>query len=159
MNESRSRRFWISVILGFFAIDITIAIIAITMAAGDPSFRSIPGFGKRSVQWSERQRDLKHFKDSGLQVEIDHEKSNSNELIVRVLDNQGQHVSGLDWTIELFHFTRVAELQRFKLEERDGFYAAPIKMHKPGFWHMEVSGTVADKSIWMEQTIDWKSPS
>ena len=42
MTEAGSRRFWITVILGFFAIDITIAVVAITMAAGDPSFRSIP---------------------------------------------------------------------------------------------------------------------
>ena len=42
-------------ILGFFAIDLAIAAIAITMAAGDPSFRSIPGYGERAVAWDERQ--------------------------------------------------------------------------------------------------------
>ena len=86
MTEAGSRRFWVSLILGFFAIDITIAVVAITMAAGDPSFRSIPGFGKRSVQWSERQQSLKHFKESGLQVEIDIEKSTSDLLVINVTD-------------------------------------------------------------------------
>ena len=109
MTEAGSRRFWITVILGFFAIDITIAVVAITMAAGDPSFRSIPGFGKRSVQWSERQLGLKHFKESGLRVEIDHDKSTDDLLVLNVTNANGEHVSGLKWTVEVFHFTRVVE--------------------------------------------------
>ncbi len=83
MTEAGSRRFWITLILGFFAIDITIAVVAITMAAGDPSFRSIPGFGKRSVQWSERQQGLKQFKESGLRVEIDHDKSTGRNVSIK----------------------------------------------------------------------------
>lgn len=159
MTEAGSRRFWVSLILGFFAIDITIAVVAITMAAGDPSFRSIPGFGKRSVQWSERQQSLKHFKESGLQVEIDTEKSTSDLLVINITDKDGKHVSGLNWTVEVFHFTRVAEQQRVEVVERDGVYTAALTMTKPGFWHLELSGTVDGKSLWMERTLDWKMPS
>ncbi|MCU0711128.1 MAG: FixH family protein [Pirellula sp.] len=159
MTEAGSRRFWVSLILGFFAIDITIAVVAITMAAGDPSFRSIPGFGKRSVQWSERQQSLKHFKESGLQVEIDTEKSTNDVLVLNITDKDGKHVSGLNWTVEVFHFTRVAEQQRVEVVERDGVYTAALTMKKPGFWHLELSGTVDGKSLWMERTIDWKMPS
>lgn len=159
MSEASSRRFWVSLILGFFAIDLTIAVVAITMAAGDPSFRSIPGFGRRSVQWSERQQSLKHFKESGFDVEIDQKASTSELLILRITDRDGNHVSGLNWTIEVFHFTRVAEQQRIDLVERDGVYTAALTMKKPGFWHMELSGLVDGKSIWMERTLDWKVSS
>jgi nitrogen fixation protein FixH len=156
MNEASSRRFWVSIILGFFAIDITIAVVAITMAAGDPSFRSIPGFGQRSVQWSDRQRDFKHFRETGYSVDIDQEKSTEQAIVLRITDSDGNHVPNLNWTIEVFHFTRVAEQQRVELEEQDGFYTAAIRMTKPGFWHIELAGSVGDKSIWMERKIDWK---
>ncbi|MCU0718980.1 MAG: FixH family protein [Pirellula sp.] len=159
MTEAGSRRFWVSLILGFFAIDITIAVVAISMAAGDPSFRSIPGFGKRSVQWAERQQSLKHFKASGLQVEIDQDKSTSELLVLNITDKDGKHVSGLNWTVEVFHFTRVAEQQRVEVVERDGVYTAALAMNKPGFWHLELSATVDGKTLWMERTVDWKMPS
>lgn len=159
MTEAGSRRFWITLILGFFAIDITIAVVAITMAAGDPSFRSIPGFGKRSVQWSERQQGLKQFKESGLRVEIGHDKSTDEMLVLNVTNANGEHVSGLKWTVELFHFTRVAEQQRVEMVEQDGFYSAAVRLIKPGFWHFELSGSVDGKAVWMEQTIEWKIPS
>jgi hypothetical protein len=76
MQEKNSRRFWVLFVLGFFAIDLTIAVIAISMAAGDPSFRSIPGFGERSVHWDERQQKQKLLEELGWSIELDNAQSN-----------------------------------------------------------------------------------
>jgi nitrogen fixation protein FixH len=157
MQEKSSRRFWVLFVLGFFAIDLTIAVIAISMAAGDPSFRSIPGFGERSVHWDERQQKQKLLEELGWSIELDSAQSTKEELRLRVLDRNGKYVEGVQLQIGLFHYTRVAEQQKILCVEKDGYYIADAKLHKPGLWNMDIDGDTADgRKIWSQQTIRWE---
>jgi nitrogen fixation protein FixH len=157
MQEKSSRRFWVLFVLGFFAIDLTIAVIAISMAAGDPSFRSIPGFGERSVHWDERQQKQKLLEELGWSIELDSAQSNKKELRLHILDRNGKHVEGVQLQITLFHYTRVAEQQKILCVEKDGYYTADAKLHKPGMWNMDIDGETADgKKIWSQQTLRWE---
>jgi hypothetical protein len=41
--------------------------------------------------------------------------------------------------------------------EKDGYYTADAKLHKPGMWNMDIDGETADgKKIWSQQTIRWE---
>jgi len=69
-RELKAMRFWVCVIGGFFAIDFVIAALAISMAVGDPSFRSIPGYGERAVAWDIRRGRKQNSKDLGWKVTL-----------------------------------------------------------------------------------------
>lgn len=157
MQEKNSRRFWVLFVLGFFAIDFTIAVIAISMAAGDPSFRSIPGFGERSVHWDDRQKKQLVLEELGWKIELDHVQANTEELRINILDRDGKHVQGVRLEIALFHYTRVAEQQKVVCSEKEGYYLADAKLHKPGLWNMDIEGETSDgRKIWSQQTIRWE---
>ncbi len=143
MSEKASRRFWVSMILGFFAIDITVAVVAISMAAGDPSFRPIPGFSDRSVYWAETQKKQKNLLDLGWKIEVDPSATHASQLAIRVLDKQGQPVSDAEFNVTVFHYTRVAEQQTAKMVESDGIYTASFDLAKSGNWNLDILGKAA----------------
>ena len=70
IRERNSKWFWVCVICGFFAIDFSIAAIAISMAAGDPSFRSSPGYGERAVAWDVRQKRKEGSSKLGWEIDL-----------------------------------------------------------------------------------------
>ncbi len=156
MNEKSSRNFWIFLILAFFAIDLTIAVIAISMAAGDPSFRSIPGFGERSVHWDERRNQHERLVSLGWSIQVDKSRSGKDSLAIEITDRQGKPVDGISLQVNLFHYTRVAEQQKAHFRSVDSMYIAPVKLSKPGLWHIDLDGTTPEgERIWSQLTLDW----
>jgi len=155
--ERNSRRLWVSLIVGFFALDFTIAAIAITMAAGDPSFRSIPGYGERAVAWDVRQQRKQASKDLGWQLTIKRSEPLHDSIELTILDSNQQPVSGCTGTFRLFHFTRVAEQHHGEWTEVDaGHYRASVDVNRPGLWQMEldIRGTEG-QAFWSEQSLSW----
>ena len=150
-------RFWICVICGFFAIDFTIAAIAISMAAGDPSFRSIPGYGERAVAWDVRQERKSASRNLGWKVEVKRVAPNRNASEVIVRDAANDPVTGCKGSIQMFHFTRVADQLRGELTEIEpGVYRASIDVSKPGRWQMDLEIHAEGKrDFWDEQTLNW----
>ena len=156
-REKGAKRFWMCVIGGFFAIDFTIAAIAICMAAGDPSFRSIPGYGERAVAWDIRQERKNSSRDLGWKVAVHRVKPNHNAIEVVVRDAADNPVTGCKGSIQIFHFTRVAEQFRGELTEIEpGVYRASINVSKPGRWqmHLEIQAD-GNRNFWDEQTLNW----
>ena len=84
-------------------------------------------------------------------------KRGAEELRINILDRHGKHVTGVRLEIALFHYTRVAEQQKVICTEKDGFYLADAKLHKPGLWNMDIEGETSDgRKIWSQQTIRWE---
>jgi hypothetical protein len=182
--ERGARRFWVLMILGFFSLDLSIAAIAITMAAGDPSFRSIPGYGERSVAWDERRLMQDAWSRQGISarfercvvpksgaVAIDGSNGPSTKVIVqiRLLDRELKPVENAEGTIRLFHYTRVAsqfsapiESKSFSLasglylHNASGVYTADVDVSKPGLWNIELDiKTRQGDQLWCQHEIDW----
>jgi len=156
-RENSARRFWTSLICGFFAIDFTIAAIAITMAAGDPSFRSIPGYGERAVAWDVRQERKRISKDLGWKVELSRVEPGRDAIQVVVRDAANEPVTACKGSVRMFHFTRVAEQLRGEFTEIEpGVYRVSIDVAKPGRWQMELEiHADGNRNYWDEQTLNW----
>lgn len=156
-QERKSRRFWVLVIVGFFSLDIVIAIIAISMAAGDPSFRSIPGFGERAVAWDQRQALKEVWEKQGWTAQVSRAGSKMQEIELVLQTADGQPVVGCQGSMTMFHYTRVAVQLKSPLVEREpGRYRASIEATKPGMWNMEVDLlTPNQETCWYEQSFDW----
>ncbi|AMV31814.1 FixH [Pirellula sp. SH-Sr6A] len=155
MQEKSSRRFWVALVLAFFAIDITIAVIAISMAAGDPSFRTIPGFGQRSVDWEVRKKEEQRIADRGWTVDARASTANPRKLSISVLDKDRQPVPDLSLTVTLFHYTRVAEQQVVPMTWSGSAYEGDADLAKPGLWHLDIAGALPDGTqIWTQRTLE-----
>ena len=156
-SERKSKRFWVCIIFGFFAMDFTIAAIAISMAAGDPSFRSIPGYGERAVAWDIRRERKAASQKLGWQVTVQRAEPHRDAIDIWILDAEGRPVTGCTGTVQLFHFTRVAEQMRCELMELEpGWYQAKIDVSKPGRWHMDLElHASGHRDFWDERTLDW----
>lgn len=157
MSEKSSRRFWVSLILGFFMIDVVIATIAITMAIQDPSFRSIPGFSQRSVNWGERQDRQRTLERLGWTIEVDPAHTNGSQLAIRITDQDQNLVTNADLNVTVFHYTRVAEQQATTLKLHDGLYIGSFDLRKPGYWDIDIEGrNDSQDSFWKQMR--WEQP-
>lgn len=160
-SERSSRRFWVCLICSFFAIDFTVAAIAITMAAGDPSFRSIPGYGERAVAWDIRQQRKLSSQKLRWKVELRRVEPSRDAIEITVLDSANEPVVGCKGAVRVFHFTRVADQHRSDLNEiSPGVYRAAIDVTKSGNWQMDLEiHADGDRHYWADQTLNWLEPS
>jgi nitrogen fixation protein FixH len=159
-SESRSRRFWVVLILAFFGLDISIAIIAISMAAGDPSFRSIPGFGARAVAWDERRALKENLQNRRWKLDVQRSFPDADAIEIQIVSEANEPITGCSGTVCVFHFTRVALQTRAELKEVEpGRYTAAVNVSKPGMWNVELDLIAPDQQrCWYENAFDW-SPS
>lgn len=155
MQEKNSRRFWVTLVLAFFAIDLTIAIIAISMAAGDPSFRSIPGFSKRAVDWEVRKKEEQQLFDRGWTLEVSAPSEKRDSLVMTILSKDGEPIPDLSLKATLFHYTRVADQMTAPMEWTGAAYEGKIDLSKPGRWHVDIEGVLPDGTkIWTQRTLE-----
>ncbi len=137
--ERRSKYFWITMILGFFALDISIAIIAIVMAAGDPSFRPMPDYGDRSVAWEVHHQDRVNSERLGWTVDVSVVEPDRQVIEFVVNDRAGIPVEHAVGNASAYHLTRVAEQQHSRIEEFEpGRYQAQIDCRRPGLWKIDL---------------------
>ncbi len=138
-QERRSKYFWVTVILCFFALDITIAVIAIVMAAGDPSFRPMPDYGDKSVAWEVHHQDRIHSEKLGWSVDVSVVEPDRKALEFVIKDRAGSTVDQAFGNASAYHLTRVAQQQHSKIEEIEpGRYRARIDCRRPGLWKIDL---------------------
>ena len=157
MRERNSKWFWVCVICGFFAMDFSIAAIAISMAAGDPSFRSIPGYGERAVAWDVRQKRKEVSEKLGWKIDLHRVEPLRDAIEIRITNAANTPVTGCTGSLQLFHFKRVAEQFKGQLSEIEpGLYRAKVNVAKLGRWQMELElHADGDRHFWDERTLDW----
>lgn len=138
-QERRSKYFWVTVILCFFALDIAIAVIAIVMAAGDPSFRPMPDYGDRSVAWEVHHQDRVNSDKLGWSVDVFAVEPDRHAIEFVVKDRSGIPVDHAFGKASAYHLTRVAEQQHSKIEKIEpGRYQARIDCGRPGLWKVDL---------------------
>ena len=156
-RERNSKWFWICLICCFFSMDFAIAAIAISMAAGDPSFRSIPGYGERAVAWDVRRQRKEDSQKLGWKVEVQRVEPSRDAIDVTIFDADNEPVTGCAGSLRLFHYTRVAEQFQCELHEIvPGRYRAKIDVRKLGRWNLELEiHATGDRHYWDDLTLNW----
>lgn len=156
-RERSAMRFWVCVICGFFAIDFIVAAVAISMAAGDPSFRSIPGYGERAVAWDVRQGRKRSSQDLQWKVTVQRAEPRRDAIEILIRNAANEPVTGCTGVVRMFHFTRVADQHRGEIVETEpGTYRANIDVSKPGRWQLDLEiHADGDRNFWDEQIVNW----
>ncbi len=142
-------------------MDFSIAAIAISMAAGDPSFRSIPGYGERAVAWDVRQKRKEVSRRLGWKIDLQRVEPLHDTVEIRISNAANGPVTGCTGSLRLFHFTRVAEQFQSPLHEIEpGLYLAQVNVAKLGRWQMELEiHAEGDQHFWEERTLEWFEPT
>ena len=157
-SERKSAALWTAFIFGLFGINLGIAGIALALAVGDPSFRPLPDYSNRAVDWQVHKDQLQESERLGWQARFDRSSEPAGIRVV-VEDFEGKAVSGAAGTLLAYHLTRVAENRRVALTEsprEPGVYFAALEIDREGKWQvaLELSTPTGQRFI-AERTIDW----
>lgn len=137
-QERRSARFWSIFILALMAINLLVALVAIVIALGDPSFQPVPSYGENAVDW-ETQKRLQVKSDSLGWTAIVERSSQRNGIRVTITDQVGNPVTGLSGNIQAYHFTRAGEsvtIPTIESKTEPGLYIADFDASKDGRWQV-----------------------
>lgn len=140
------------------AINLSIALIAIVIAVGDPSFKPIPSYGENGVDW-EAQKKLQERSDAlGWMVRVER-GSPHDGIHIRLTDRSGEPVTGASGNVRAYHFTRAGEAVTAKVIESDtqpGLYIAAVDVSKDGRWQITLSleGTEGEEFFW-DHDVEW----
>ena len=157
-SERKSAALWTAFIFGLFGINLGIAGIALALAVGDPSFRPLPDYSNRAVDWQVHKDQLQESERLGWQARFDRSSEPAGIRVV-VEDFEGKAVSGATGTLLAYHLTRVAENRRVALTEsprEPGVYFAALEIDREGKWQVALElSTPAGQRFIAERTIDW----
>jgi hypothetical protein len=166
-RESRSRNFWLVLILGLFGINLGIAVFAIAIAVGDSSLKPMPDYGQEAVGWQERQELLEASRGLGWAIDLAQEVGPGAGLRVKVRDRDGLPVTGCSGAIRVYHFTEAGKVGRGSVEEiGEGSYHAPLPLAQSGWWQVAVDLTadsgrrfIADQAWFLDEDGRWRVES
>lgn len=157
-QERRSARFWSFFLLALMAINLLVALIAMVIAIGDPSFQPIPSYGGRAVDW-ETHRQLQARSDAlGWHAQLARTERGDG-IRLTLTDTLGNRVSGATGTVQAYHFTRAGQsvtVPWAESAEDPGRYFAELDVAKDGRWQVAVklSRGETETFLW-EQQVEW----
>ena len=162
--ERRAARFWLFFILGLLAVNLAVAVVAIFMASRDPSFRPMPNYGERAVDWQSHRRLLEQSAKLGWYLQLERSMRGSAGTYVmefRITDREGVPISDAIGTAQAYHFTRVDQntvVDVIPVSEEPGLYRASIDVSRDGKWQVSIDlrrGN-AERFVY-EEVKDWSS--
>lgn len=141
-RERNAQRWWLGGITLFFAVQIVIWAVAITLTHRDPSHAVIPGYDHAALHWDEQRAGLAASRALGWTAEIRTEpvanRPGQSQVLIRLTDRAGDPVAGAQARFVLFHCARAAvRTETGCTEIEPGLYAAGAIMDRPGLWQIE----------------------
>ena len=157
-QERRSARFWSFFILALMAINLLVALVAIVIAVGDPSFQPVPSYGENGVDW-ETQKKLQERSDAlGWTVNVER-GSQKDQIQILLTDSTGNPVTGASGSVRAYHFTRAGEsvtAAAIESKIQPGLYIATVDVSKDGRWQVALRFTRTEKEhfVW-DHDVEW----
>lgn len=143
-NESRARRFWISLIVGLLGIQVISGVVTVYLATSDSSFSVVPNYYQAGLNWdvTKRNRDLFASLAWKCQVEvseIDPEYLHRS-IHVRVRSKSGQPIIDLKVLGQIYHHARGNDVYQLQFDQATpGDYVASIKLSQAGMWQVNLT--------------------
>lgn len=157
-QERRSARFWGFFIVALMGVNLLVAIVAMVIAVGDPSFRPMPSYGKHAVDW-ETQKQLQSRSDAlGWTARV--ERTSEPEGIRLLLtDASGRAVSGATGKVQAYHFTRANESVTVPITEsteHPGEYKAVFDASRDGRWQVTLNLSRGTEEVFLwDHVMEW----
>lgn len=158
-QERRAARFWVLFLSGLIGINLLMAIIAIVIAAGDPSFRPMPSYGENAVDWETRRQWQRASDTLGWTARVQRSVSPSG-IEIELVDAQGHGVVGASGTVQAYHFTRADQCATVPVtasSDRPGVYLAAMDTARDGRWHVliDLKRSAQERFLW-DHDVEWR---
>ena len=142
---------------GLMAVVIGANLILIYFATTDPSFAVEEDYYQKALHWDDKRAQDRANAELGWTVELDvgreRAADGSVQVVVRLLDAEGQAVRGAGVDLEAFHNARAAWIHRVQLRENEeGAYSAALPARRPGLWEFRLN-VVRDEQRFTHKTV------
>lgn len=146
--ETTSRRRFVmpAVVLGLLGGHMIFIFTAITLGTGDPSFAVVPDYYEKAVDYDDRKALLVQSAALGWSVQLQPSQRadtiGQRELVVQVLDREGEPVHGLTVRVDAYHMARAGDPVGFDcVEVLPGQYMGQSRMNREGFWQFAIEAS------------------
>lgn len=154
----RAAWFWTSFILALMTINLLIAVIAITVAIGDPSFQPIPSYRENGIDWETRKKLQTRSDSLGWTVLVQRD-DHLDGIRIALRDPHGLPLTGATGTVQAYHFTRAGQATTrpaIESPSQAGVYLAELDVAKDGRWHVTVQLTRNEDEVFLwDQDVEW----
>lgn len=147
-SRRRAQWLWPMIIVGLLLMNVTIVIVTVILAAGDPSAAVEPDYYAKALAFDStmKQREasakLGWTAEPSLRTAAD---GRTPELVVRLNDRDHQALSGAAVTITAFPSVRSGERQSLSATAaQPGVYITPIRITRGGIWIIRIVARVGD---------------
>jgi nitrogen fixation protein FixH len=139
-HEELARWVWTLGIVGFFALQAILWLVAITLTLRDPSFAVAPQYEQQAEQWDALMAKRRASEALGWTMQFvagASEPSGESQLRIRLVDRAGNPVDGADFQLRLFHCARADEVQNPNVcSVGNGWYVATAHLSRSGVWKL-----------------------
>lgn len=139
-----------AIVVGLLGGHMVFIFIAITLATGDRSFAVVPDYYQKAVDYDERKALLAKSAELGWSVDLSPSKQadalGQRDVVIQMLDAQGEPVRGLKVRVDAYHVARAGEPVMFEcIEVLAGQYVGQAKIGKEGFWQFSIEASSGDQ--------------
>ena len=133
---------WPYLIAGALAVHVAASLIVVFIATSDPSYAVEEDYYQKAVEWDEKRAQDRSNAALGWLLEFTvtpPERPGDRPLLeVRLLDAEGNPLSGAAVSVEAFHNSNSGDILRADLAPADeaGLYSAAMPMQHNGRWEL-----------------------
>jgi nitrogen fixation protein FixH len=159
-NEQLAQWLWTMGIVGFFALQAILWMVAITLTLRDPSFAVAQHYEQQAEQWDAVVAERRASDDLGWTIEFSQtagEPHGWKEVRMHLVDRLGAPINGAIVQLRMFHCARAAEVQQPTVHELgNGWYAIEANINKAGNWKLVgsirsgVDKFCLERKVWLE---------
>lgn len=153
-SRRRAEWLWPMIIVGLLLMNVTIVVVTVVLAAGDPSAAVEPDYYAKALAFegTMKQREansrLGWMAEPTLRTATD---ARTPELVVRLTDRDHKPLTGARVTITAFPSARSGERQSLTAAPTSsGQYTTPIRIARGGIWIIRIVATLGDSTFTRE---------
>lgn len=140
---NRKAIFWMFVPVGLLVVSVTGWLIMVRVAVDDPGFSVEPDYYKKASHFDDEMAQRAQNASLGFRVSAESFSlvgDDDAELVVRLVDQQGDPISDARITGQAFFNARAADIHRVTFVSRgEGRYSTRLRQPHLGLWEVRLS--------------------
>lgn len=154
-NEDLARWIWTMAIIGFFAVQASLWLVAITLTFRDPSFAVTDQYEQKGQEWDAIAARQIASQKLGWSLEFYETPGGDGKnagIQIRLIDRVGRPVSGASIELSVFHCARASEVQTPPVRDiGDGVYLANARIDRRGKWKLSGVARLDETEFWFDR--------
>lgn len=161
-SEAVARWIWPGLVFALLGMQGILAVVAVTLATGDPAWRVVPHYHDRAIHWDRVATAQAASRQLGWKTDITPGASadvyGHRDILVALTTADGQPLSGAQVKGELWHHARPGELVELTLQEsaeQPGHYSCRARADRSGLWQVELLVRKGSDQFIHSEVVNW----